>query len=331
MIDRLSRRRFTQTLGGALLAGTVGARPVAFPERPMRMIVPAAVGSPADLIARQLVDALEMHFEQAVHLENRPGGGGIIAAQLVARAPGDGHTLLFTHSSSLLDNLFPYRRPPIEPLRDLTLLTQVASAPLALVVHPDLPSTDGPRLLEHVADVTEPLAYGSSGVGTHAHLAGAMIGQAAAVSLTHVPYRAEQPMLRALAGDHIQLAFASAAAARSMAETGRVRVVGVTGERRATAFPEMPTLVERGLDEAAFRVSGWLGLALPAGVPMDIVDELDAAVQAACLDAAFGRLARQLGLDTIALSHDAFRARFAQELPLWAQLAAQASRRWSIE
>ncbi len=319
----LSRRAVAGALGSLLLAPASQARMDAYPGerlRPLRLVVPFASGSSADQLGRLLADGLSARSGQAVFVDNRPGASGLVGTQLALRAAGDGNTLLLAHSAALLDNLVLHPRAPLDARRDLRLVTQVASAPLMLVVHPDLPSRSGPALLEHLADVVDPLAYGSQGIGSQAHLAGACVSRAANARMTHVPYRIETTMLRDLAGDHIQLAFANVPAARALVDAGRVRVLGVTGERRLATQPDVPTLRERGLDDPVLRTTGWAGIALPADAPEGLVARLDQQLRAVCRDPAFRQRVEQLGLELDPLDAEAFEARYTAERPLWASL-----------
>lgn len=183
---------------------------------------------------------------------------------MVAKAPPDGHTLTVSLSTSLLINQFLFKNLPYNPQRDLVMVSQIATAPIVLLVHPSVPLNTGPELLKYMVANKGKLSYGSWGIGWGAHLAGSCMSQSQNADMTHVPCKGEAPMMQNLVGGQIQMAFASALQAKAFVESSKLKVIGVTGEQRIGALPNLPTLIEQGLKGDVYRVIGCVALAARA-------------------------------------------------------------------
>ncbi len=305
----------------ALAAGAAGAwAQPAYPSKPIRMVVPFAAGGATDVLARVIGEKMAASLGQPVVIDNKPGAAGIIGTDAVAKAAPDGYTLVLALSNSLLTNQFLYQKLPYDTQRDLTLVYQIATAPLVLVVHPSVPVKTGPELLKYVAANKGKVAYGSYGVGAYPHLAGAHMSLSQKAEMNHVAYKGESPMLQDLIGGQIQMAFASALVAKPHIEAGKLKAVGVSGERRMATLPNVPTLAEQGLDDEAYRVTGWLAVAMPAGTPKPIVARIAEEVGKATRQPDVQQRVAAMGFDLKESSPEAFSAVYRKESPIWERL-----------
>ena len=320
---RHTRRRAMHGVIAALAlaatAGTGWAQP-AYPAKPIRMVVPFAAGGATDVLARIIGEKMAAGLGQPVIVDNKPGAAGIIGTDAVAKAPADGYTMVLALSNSLLTNQFLYQKLPYDTQRDLTLVYQIAVAPLVLVVHPSVPVKTGPELLKYVAANKGKVAYGSYGVGAYPHLAGAHMSLAQNAEMNHVAYKGESPMLQDLIGGQIQMSFASALVAKPHIEAGKLKALGVTGERRMATLPNVPTLAEQGLDDEAYRVAGWLAIAMPAGTPKPIVARIAEEVRKATRQPDVQTRVAAMGFDLQDSSPEAFAAVVKKEGPVWERL-----------
>jgi tripartite-type tricarboxylate transporter receptor subunit TctC len=250
----------------------------AFPARPLRIVVPFAPGGPTDLMARLIAKVMTSSLGQTVIVDNKPGGGGVIALSDVAQQPADGHTVVFP---SILAVTNPALMPnyPFDTLRDFAPLTVVGFIPHALVVRPEFPAKTLAELVQVGKDKPGSLAYGSSGNGTSAHLAGAMFADRAGLRMVHVPYRGAGPALQDLLGGQIQCMFLDMTSALSQIQAGKLRALAVAPARRIPVLPDVPTIAEQGY--AGFDIHAWYGLLVRAGTPAAAVDRLYAEVKRA--------------------------------------------------
>ncbi|MFC5606981.1 Bug family tripartite tricarboxylate transporter substrate binding protein [Variovorax soli] len=305
--------------------GLLGARPAhaqggaaGFPSKPIQLVVPFPAGGATDGAARLIADRLRQQLGQPVLVDNKPGASGILGTDFVAKAPADGHTLVFSLSTSLLINQFLYKKLPYQPQKDLALVSHVVNAPIALLVHPSLPAANAEELAKYIRANKGKLSYGSWGVGSAGHLSLAEMSKKFDADMTHVAYKGEAPMLQDLVGGQIQMAFASTLQAKTFAEAGKLRIVGVTGEKRSGALPASPTLAEQGWKDDIFRITGWAAMAAPAGTPKAVVDKLADEVRKACEQPEVrARMLALLGSEPTAYGPEQFAALYARELPVW--------------
>lgn len=252
------------------LAGSALAQPAAkFPQRPLRMIVPAPPGGTTDLLGRLVAERLAESLGQQVVVDNRGGAGGILGTELLARAPADGHTLGIIYTPhTVLPHL--QKKLPYDPLRDFAAVSLLTEAPLVLVVHPALPVH---KLQDLIALAkTRPLVYGSAGNGSGGHLSGELLKQMAKIDATHVPYKGAGPAAADLVAGQLQFQFASQITARNFVGAGRLRAIAVSSAQRSAALPNLPTVAEQGLPGFAF--VNWFGTVAPARTPPVIVNAL---------------------------------------------------------
>ncbi|WP_062478535.1 Bug family tripartite tricarboxylate transporter substrate binding protein [Variovorax boronicumulans] len=294
-----------------------------YPNKPIRLVVPFQAGGATDVLARVLGQKMAASMGQPIVVDNKPGAAGIIGTDTVAKAAPDGYTIVLSLSNSLMTNEFLYDKLPYDTQRDLTLVYQIAMAPLVLVVHPSVPAKTGPELLKYVAANKGKVAYGSYGVGAYPHLAGAHMSLTQQADMNHVAYKGEAPMVQDLIGGQIQMAYASALAAKPHIDAGKLKAVGVTGERRMSTLPNVPTLAEQGLKDEAYRVTGWLAIAAPAKTPKAIVDRIADEVRKATQQPDVRERVAAMGFEIKDSSPELFAAAWKQERPVWERLIKQ--------
>ncbi|RST54401.1 Bug family tripartite tricarboxylate transporter substrate binding protein [Variovorax sp. MHTC-1] len=320
----LNRRAWLCAAASALALGAgSAAHAQTYPTKPIKMVVPFAAGGGTDVLARVIGEKLAAGLGQPVVIDNKPGAAGIIGTDAVAKAAPDGYTIVMSLSNALLTNQFLYEKLPYHPERDLTLVYQVAMGPLVLVVHPSVPAKTAPELLKYVAANKSKLAYGSYGLGAYPHLAGAHMSLTQDADMNHVAYKGEAPMVQDLIGGQIQMAYASALQAKPHIEAGKLKAIGVTGERRMSTLPNVPTLAEQGLKDEAYRLTGWLAVAAPAGTPKPIVQRLADEIRKATQQPDVQQKVATMGFELKDSSPEAFAAAYKAERPVWERLIKQ--------
>ena len=319
----LTRRSW---LGAAALAaattctGTAAWAQAAYPSKPIKVVVPFAPGGATDVLARVLAEKMAVGLGQPMVIDNKPGAAGIIGTDAVAKAAPDGYTLLLALSNSMLTNQFLYTKLPYSPEKDIAPIYQIAIAPLVLVAHPSVPVATGPELLKYIAANKGKVAYGSYGTGAYPHLAGAYMSQSQNADMSHVAYRGEAPMVQDLLGGQIQIAFASALQAKAHIDAGKLKAIGVSGERRMGTLPNVPTLAEQGLNDEAYRVAGWLAIGAPAGTPPAILERIATEVRKATEQPDVAQRIAAMGFDVQKSSPALFTAAMNKERPVWERL-----------
>jgi tripartite-type tricarboxylate transporter receptor subunit TctC len=292
----------------------------AWPNKPIKIIVPFAAGGATDSVARMLGEKLSASLGQAIVIDNRGGAGGILGTDAVAKAAPDGYSFVLSLSTSLLINQFLYDKLPYNPQRDLALVSQIALGPVTLSVHPSVPAKNAMELMQYIKTQKGKLSYGSWGQGSYAHLAGAYMSRQLDADMSHVPYKGEAPMLLDLLSGQIQIAFSSALASKQHAEAGKLRLIGVTGEQRMSVLPDLPTFAEQGVKDDAYRIAGWFGIAAPAKTPIDIVQRMAKEVAAACAIPEVRARIVAMGFVPVAGTPEAFAAAYKRDMPDWEAL-----------
>lgn len=239
-----------------------------WPAKPVRLVVPFAAGGSTDVVARMVGQKLAVLWGQSVVIENRAGAGGNIGADVVAKAPADGYTLLMA-SGSITINPQIYKRMPFDTKKDLVPITNVASGPMLLVVPERSPVNSVKELIALAKAAPGSVNFGSAGVGSQVHLAAENFADAAGIDISHVPYKGEAVAYTDLIGNQFQMMVGNFAAASALLGNGRLRALAVTGKERSPQLPNVPTVSESGLQ--GFENSGWFGLLAPAGTPQDIL------------------------------------------------------------
>ena len=279
-------RRRLHTLAAAGLAGSAlpawlalapaTAAAQSFPSRPLRIIAPFTAGGGTDLVARTLAESMSRELGQPVIVENKPGGGTVIGSDMVAKAPGDGYTLLLTTSAHAI-NTSLVKNLPYSTDKSFTDIALVGRGPNMLVTRADSPYKSVKDVIDAARANPGKLTYGSSGNGTSVHLAGELFKMMARVDLTHVPYRGAGPAYTDLLGGQIDLVFATAAGVGKFVESGKMRALGVTSAARSPSWPKVPTIAESGLP--GYEADVWYAVFAGAGTPPDVVARLNTAVR----------------------------------------------------
>lgn len=261
---------------GAMLAAVlVSVTPVLaqdYPSRSIRIVLPFAAGGGTDVLARVFAQRLQESMGQTVVVDNRAGAGGNIGAELVAKAPPDGYTVLFT-TSAVAANVTLYPKAPFDPRRDLIAISHIGSVPALLTVHPSVPAKTVAELVGLSKTTKGGLNFGSNGTGTTSHLAGALFRQATGAALVHIPYKGAAPAVNALMGGETEMAFPGVNSAAPFLRAGRLRALAVTTRKRSSVLPEVPTLDSM---YPGFDISNWFVAFVPSGTPTAIVTRLHA-------------------------------------------------------
>ena len=272
--------RRTLLKGAGIAAGiTTGAHRIAFaqtyPTKPVRIVVPYPPGGPTDIVARLAGSKLEERFKQPFVIDNKPGAGGNLGAEMVARAAPDGYSLVVGTTAHAI-NPSIFKQMSYDLLRDLTPVALLTKVPLVLVVHPAVPARTVEEFIRHAQKSEGGLAYASSGNGQSTHLAAELFKSMTGVKMTHVPYKGSAPALVDVAGGQVAAMFDTMLSAMPQVKAGRLRALAVTSERRSAAAPDLPTIAESGV--AGYEATAWNGLLAPAATPKDIVEQLNRAV-----------------------------------------------------
>ena len=269
MTAKISRRMVTLGLAGlgALLSPSLHAQDWA-PSKPVKIIVPI-VGSTNDVLARLIAPRLQEAIGQPVVVENKPGAGGNIGANEVAKSAPDGHTLLVGYNGPLAINVTLFDKMPYDPTRDLTPITLAVKAPQYLVVHPGSGITSADDLVARAKAAPGKYSYGSVAMGSASHLTMEMFKSAAGFNITHIPYRGAGPAVTDLIAGNIQAAFFVPGNVQQFVKEGKLRLLASTGTRRFASTPDIPTLSETYKD---FEATSWIGLLAPGGTPAPIIE-----------------------------------------------------------
>ncbi|MDB5892124.1 MAG: hypothetical protein JWP47_2955 [Polaromonas sp.] len=243
-----------------------------YPNKPLRFVVPAAPGGGADFLARIVGLKLTDAMGQAVIIDNRAGASGTIAADMTAKAPADGYTMLMGQSTSIVIAPQLYQKLNYDTLKDLQPVTLVAEIPNILVVNPNVPANSVKELIALAKSRPDFINFGSAGNGAPSHLAGEMFKSGTDTKMTHVAYKGAGPAVNALLAGEVQVMFAPIVAVLPQVKAGRLRALAVTSAARSGAIPELPTLGESGLP--GYEISSWFGIFVPAGTPATVVDKL---------------------------------------------------------
>jgi tripartite-type tricarboxylate transporter receptor subunit TctC len=255
----------------AAIFGTDAAR-AAYPDKAVRIIVPFAPGGATDVLARTLASRLSQMWKQPVIVENKPGAGGNIGADMVAKAPADGYTVLLASPAEIVINPHLYAHMPYDPAKDLAPVTKIAAAPLVLVVNPSVPAHTVGELIQYIKSQKAGLSYASAGTGGPQHLAAEQFRLMTGTTLVHVPYKGGAPAINDLLAGQVPMFFAGLPPALPQIKAGKLRALAVTTTARWASLPEVPTLAESGLP--GFDIENWQGVFVPAGTPPEIVGRL---------------------------------------------------------
>ncbi|WP_370552790.1 tripartite tricarboxylate transporter substrate binding protein [Cupriavidus basilensis] len=325
---------FKQRCAAALLAAGAlaipGAMPAAaapaYPAKPLKFVVPYPAGGPLDTVARAIGDKLKDSLGQPVVVENRPGAGGNLGADYVARQPADGYTIVMGAVATHAINPTLFARMPYDPVKDFSPVTLVADVPNVLVMHPGkaaaLHITSLRELVEYARRNPGKLDYASGGNGSAGHLSGELFKSMARVSMVHIPYNGAAPAQLSVLSGQTDMIFDNLASAAANIKAGKLKAFAVTTAARAAAFPELPTIAEagKGLGLEGFDISTWFGVFAPANTPREIVERLNHDIVAILkTDDMKARLAR-IGAQPAPGTPEQFGALVQRELRKYAQI-----------
>jgi len=254
---------------GILVAGNWAAAQQNYPSRPIRMICPFPPGGTTDLVARLVALKLTEAWGQQVVVDNRPGAGGVIGTEMVAKAAPDGYTMLLGSITTHAVNPALYRNLNFDPIRDFQPVTLVVSSPQLLAVHPSVAAKSVKELIALAKAKPGQMNYASAGSGTSPHLTFELFKSVAGIEVTHIPYKGTGPAITDLLGGQTQMMITGVVALMPHVKSGRLRALGVTSAKRVAALPDIPTIMESGVPD--FDVSSWFGVFLPARTPRPIV------------------------------------------------------------
>lgn len=302
-----------------IAAIALGASATAFaqqwPSKPVKIVVPFAPGGTTDVVARMVGQKLSEIWGQSVVVENRAGAGGNLGADMVAKSPADGYTLLMA-SGSITINPSIYAKMPFDTQRDLVPISNVASGPMLVVVQDSSPYKSVRDLIAAAKAQPGKLNFGSAGVGSQVHLAAENFADAAGIEVQHVPYKGEAVAYNDLLGGQVQFMVGNMAAASALTGPGRLRALAVTGATRSAQFPEIPTVAESGLP--GFENNGWFGFFAPAGTPKAVVDKIYQDTKSAVSDSQIKGRLFVAGMAPVASSPDELARQVEAELKRWA-------------
>jgi tripartite-type tricarboxylate transporter receptor subunit TctC len=319
-----AQHRWPAIFAGMVVAFVLGSAGVKaedkYPSKPVRIVVSFSAGGPTDTVARVMGAKMADLLGQQFVVENKVGAGGNIGADLVAKAPPDGYTLLMATVSTHAINPGLYKNMPYDPVRDFAPIGQVGVTPTLLGVHPSVPATNVKSLVAVIKENPGKFTYGSSGLGSILHLCGEQFkALAGGINIVHVPYRGSAPMMSDLVGGQISMAFDATPTAMPQAQSGAIRAIGAGMATRMRAMPELPTLQEQGLK--GFECYTWNAILAPADTPQPIVDRLSEAINKALADPAVFKRLQEAGIDPTPGSTPKQAAAFVKaELAKWAPI-----------
>jgi tripartite-type tricarboxylate transporter receptor subunit TctC len=285
-----------------------------YPVRPIRLVVSFATGGGVDLVARLVGQKLAEAWGQQVVIDNRPGAGGNLSAELVARSPADGYTL-YMSSASIVVNASLYKTLPYDPLKDFAPVTLLVNAHNVLVAHPSLPAKNIRELIALAKKAPGQINYASTGSGSSGHLAMELFRSMAGIELTHIPYKVIGQTTADLLSGQVSLWFPTMPGVLQHIRSGRMRALGVSGSRRAAALPEVPTIAEAGI--AGYEASTWYPLLAPAGTPPAVIEKLQAQMTAILADTGVREKLQAQGMETVGSTPAQLAGHLKSELTKW--------------
>ncbi len=289
-----------------------------FPAKPVRIVVPFGPGSTIDIMGRTIAPKLSEALGQPVIVENRSGAGGAIGLESVAKSGKDGYTLVIGALGPLAVNPSLDARKPFDPVKDFAPITTLATGPMIVVVHPNVPARNIKELVAVAKARPGKLNYGSPGIGTTNHMAGELLNLAAGIKLVHVPYKGNAEALTDLMGGQLDIVFTGLPPALAQIQAGRLRAVATTGTKRLPTLPQLQTISEGGLAEAS--VSTWYGVLAPAGTPREIIDRLHAEITKTMKNPEIAERFSSQGADPITNTPDEFARTIRDDVTKWAKV-----------
>ena len=289
-----------------------------YPGRPIRIVVGFPTGGAPDTLARIVSEKISPSWGQPVVVDNKPGAGGNIGAEAVARAPGDGYTLALGTVGTHSINGAVYSKLPYDMVKDFTPVILLATTPNVLVVHPGVPAKTTAELIALAKSKPGALTFGTPGIGTSPHVAGELFNTVAGVKITHVPYKGRAMAIPDLLGGHITMMFDNLPSALPVIKEGKLRALGVTSLKRSASAPDIPTLAEQGL--SGFQADSWFAIFAPATTPKDVVAKLNTELNRIFTLPDVQAKLKNLGLDPVLGTPDALASFQKAEIAKWAKV-----------
>jgi len=306
---------------GAALTFSAPSRANDYPSKPIRLIVPFPPGGINDVVGRIVATHLGERLGRQVIVDNRSGAGGLIGYELAANAPKDGYTLLITSIASAVNPWL--HKVPYDPATSFAPVAILVSAPITVVVNPDLPAKSIGELVALAKQKPGDLSYASSGVGTSLHLAGELFRMTAGIELLHVAFRGAGPALIDVAGGHSKILFGTTTTTLPMIRSGKVRALGIGDAKRSPALPGVPTVAEAGVP--GYEAGNWIGIVAPAGTPPEIVAKLNREISALQDQPDVQKQFANEGADIVKMTPDAFGDFMRNELAKWGRVIKTAN------
>jgi tripartite-type tricarboxylate transporter receptor subunit TctC len=318
-------KRIAVVLLVALAALPTLASAQAWPSKPIRWVVPFAPGGTTDILARTVGEKLGAALGQPVIVENRPGAGGGVGADFVAKAPPDGYTLVGGTISTHAINASLYKSLPYDPVRDFVPITLIARLPNLLVINPSVPAKNVAELVALMKANPGKYTFASSGNGTSQHLSGELFKSIAGVDMQHVPYKGSPPALQDVVGGQVTMTFDNITTAWPLAKAGNLRALAVTTAQRSAVAPEIPTMAEAGLP--GYEIGSWQGVFAPAGTPPEIVRRLNTEIVRILKTPEVHDKLVALGAEPVGNSVEEFSALVKSEVAKWGEVVKRSGAR----
>jgi tripartite-type tricarboxylate transporter receptor subunit TctC len=314
---KLSSRLVIKILCITLLALAAGSALAAYPDRPVRLIVPFPPGGPTDIVARPLAQNLSENLGQQVIVDNRGGAGGNIGAAAVMKSAADGYTLLMGTVGTHAINASLYKKLTFDPVKDFAPVSLVAQAAVVLVVHPSVPAKALREFIALAKSKPGQITFGSAGSGSPGHLTGELFKDMTGLDLVHVPYQGSAPAISDLLGGQIHAMFDPIQATLSHVKAGKLRLLGVSSSKRSSAFPDVPTIAEAGVP--GFETTAWWAVFAPAGTPKEIITRLNTEIVKIMRSPDTKERLRQLDIEPIGSTPDQLVAFMKIETAKWSR------------
>lgn len=315
--------RACAALAASAFAGLCSPAFAAFPEKPITLVIPYTPGGAADVVGRIIARHLVLHLPgSSVVVENKPGAGTVLAATAVAQARPDGYTLFYSGNTTYTMNPALRARIGFDPIRSYEPIGMIGTVPLAIVAHPSAPADTLAKLIALAKQKPGQMTMASFGAGTSSHFVGELFKAQSGISMVHVPYKGNAPMMQDLIGGQIPFAVDTTLAAGPQAQAGRIKVLAVSSPKRAINLPDVPTLAESGLP--GFDLTAWGALVAPRGLPADVRGALVKSLAAAMATPAMREDLRRVGIEVLDEPPSAYEARVNRELPAMRALVSRA-------
>ena len=305
-----------------LTLGTPAVFAQGYPSKPVRLLIPSTPGGSVDTIGRTIAPKISERWGQQLVVENRPGAGGTIAGDLVAKSAPDGYTLLLGTIAALATNVSLQKKLPYDPLKDFVPVTLVATQNLMLVVHPSVPARTVRELVRFAKTQPGKLSFASAGNGSGSHLSGELFKQTTGIDILHVPYKGVQPAMVDVISGQVAINFPSILSALPHVRSGRVRALAVTGAKRTRAAPELPTMQEAGIKD--YESMTWYAVVAPSGTPQDVVTKLSSEIAGIVKQPEIADRLSNEGADPVGSTPQEFGRYLRSEIEKWRKVISAA-------